>query len=60
MKKLSKKQKLIGFIAIILVAVILAIAITENIVNRKIGNEGYLSTTANANSNLVAGYIKKA
>ena len=59
MKKLSKKQKLIGFIAIILVAVILAIAITENIVNRKIGNEGYLSTTANANSNLVAGYIKK-
>ena len=59
MKKLSKKQKLIGFIAIILVAVILAIAITENIVNRKIGNEGYLSTTANVNSNLVAGYIKK-
>ena len=56
---LNNKKKLIGAIAIILVAVILAIAITTNIVNRQIGNEGYLSTTANANSNLVAGYIKK-
>ena len=40
MKKLSKKQKLIGFIAIILVAVILAIAITTNIANSQIENEG--------------------
>lgn len=57
MKKLNSKQRIIVAIAIILVAVILAIAITTNIVNRKIGNEGYSSTTANANSNLVAGYI---
>ena len=59
MIKLNNKKKLIGAIAVILVAVILSIAITTNIVNRKIGNEGYLSTTANVNSNLVAGYIKK-
>ena len=50
MKKLSKKQKLIGCIAIILVAVILAIVITTNITsnNNQIANqEEYLATTAN-------------
>ena len=62
MKKLSKKQKLIGGIAIILVAVILAIVITTNIIsnNNQIANqEEYLATTANAGSSLVASYIKK-
>ena len=32
MKKLSKKQKLIGFIAILIVAVIIAIVITTSII----------------------------
>ena len=60
MKKLSKKQKLIVFIAILLIAVILAIVITTNIINNgQIASEKYSATTANANSNLVAGYIKE-
>ena len=62
MKKLSEKQKLIGCIAIILVAVILAIVITTNIVsnnNQIASQEDYLATTANAGSSLVASYIKK-
>ena len=65
MKKLSKKQKLIGGIAIILVAVILAIVITTNIIsnnnqsNQIASQEDYLATTANAGSSLVASYIKK-
>ena len=59
MKKLSKKQKLIGGIAIILVAIILAIVITTNVINNNVGSESYSATTANANSNLVAGYIKE-
>ena len=61
MKKLSKKQKLIGFIAIIIVAVIIAIVITTNITrnNSQLSNERYLATTANAGSSLVASYIKK-
>ena len=59
MKKLNSKQRIIVAIAIILVAVILAIAITTNIANNQIKNEGYSSATANANSNLVAGYIKE-
>ena len=60
MKKLSKKQKLIIFIAILLIAVILAIVITTNIINNgQVASERYSATTANANSNLVAGYIKE-
>ena len=65
MKKLSKKQKLIGSIAITLVAVILAIVITTNIIsnnnqsNEIASKEEYLATTANAGSRLVASYIKK-
>ena len=65
MKKLSSKQKLIGGIAIILVAVILAILITTNIISNKnqsnqiASQEDYLATTANAGSSLVASYIKK-
>ena len=65
MKKLSKKQKLIGSIAIILVAVILAIVITTNIIsnnnqsNQLASQEDYLATTANAGSSIVASYIKK-
>ena len=41
--KLSKKQKLVGGIAIILVAVILAIVITTNIIsnNNQVASEGY-------------------
>lgn len=59
MKKLSKKQKLISFVAILLVAVIVAIVITTNIIsnNNRVANEGYLATTANAGSSLIAGYI---
>ncbi len=59
MKKLSSKQKLIGGIAIILVAIILAIVITTNVINNNVGSKSYSATTANANSNLVAGYIKE-
>ena len=65
MKKLSNKQKLIGGISIILVAVILAIVITTNIIskdnqsNQLASQEDYLATTANAGSSLVASYIKK-
>ena len=62
MKKLSKKQKLIGGMATIIVAVILAIVITTNIVknnNQLASQEDYLATTANAGSSLVASYIKK-
>ena len=59
MKKLSKKQKLIGFIAILLVAVILAIAITTSIIknNNQVANEGYAATSANAGSSLISNYI---
>ena len=59
MQKLSKKQKIIGFIAILLIAIILAIVITTSVINNNIANEGYSATTANANSNLVASYIKE-
>ena len=61
MKKLRSKQKLISGIAIILVAIILAVVITTNIIknNSQVASEGYSTTTANANSNLVASYIKK-
>ena len=61
MKRLSKKQKLIISIAIILIVVILAIVITTNIIsnNSQIANGGYFATTTNANSNLIASYIKK-
>ena len=61
MKKTRKQKKLIVTIAIILIVVILAIIITTNIIsnNNQISNEGYFATTANANSNLVASYIKE-
>ena len=60
MKRLNRKQKLIVAIAITLIAIILAIVITNNIIsnNSQIANEGYFATTANASSNLVASYIK--
>ena len=59
MKKLSKKQKLIVGIAIILVAVIIAIVITASIIknNSQVAREGYAATSANAGSNLIANYI---
>ena len=57
MKKLSKKQKIIGVVAII-IAVILAIVVTTNIINNgQVASEGYYATTANAGSNLIANYI---
>ena len=57
--KLSKKQKLIGFIAVLLVAVIIAIVITTSIIrnNNQVASEGYLATTANAGSSLISNYI---
>lgn len=59
MKKVSKNQKIIGTIAIILTVIILAIVVTTNIINKnnQVATEGYLATTANAGSNLIAGYI---
>ena len=59
MKKLSQKQKLIGFIAILIVAAILAIVITKSIIknNNQVANESYAAITANASSNLIANYI---
>ena len=61
MKKISKKQKIIGFIAILLVAVVLAIVIITNIIsnNNKVAREDYLATTANADSELIASTSKK-
>jgi len=61
MKKTNKQKKLIVTIAIILIVVILVIIVTSNVIknNDKVSNEGYFATTANANSNLVAGYIKE-
>lgn len=60
MKKLNNNQKLI-IISIILIVIILAIVITTNIIsnNRQISNEEYSAMTSNANSNLVASYIKE-
>ena len=59
MKKLSKNKKVMVIVAIILIAVILAIVITTNLTNNKeLASAGYLATTANASSNLVASYIK--
>ena len=59
MKKISKKQKLIGFIAILLVAVIISIVITTSIIknNKQVASEGYSVTTANAGSSLISNYI---
>lgn len=59
MKKLNKKQNLIGGITIILIAVIIAIVITSSILknNGKVANEGYAATTANAGSSLISNYI---
>lgn len=59
MKKLVKNQKLIGAIAIILIATILAIIITANIIknNNQVASEGYSATTANAGSSLISNYI---
>ena len=60
MKKINSKQKLIGGIAIILIAVIIAIIITTSIVNNnQVASEGYSATTANADSEIIANYIKK-
>ena len=61
MKKLSKKQRLIVFVAILVVTVIMAIIITTNIIskNNQVASEGYTATTANAGSTLVANYIKE-
>ena len=61
MKKINRKQKLIVAIAIIVIVVIVTIVITTNIIsnNSQIANEGYFATTTNANSNLIASYIKE-
>ena len=61
MNKINKKEKLIGIIAISLVVVILTLLISTNwiIKNDRFSKEGYFKSIANANSNLVAGYIKK-
>ena len=60
MKKISKKQRLIIAISILLLLIILAIIITSNInsKNNNLASEEYFATT-NANSNLIASYIKE-
>ena len=59
MRKLNSKKKIISCVALVLIAVIVAIIVTTNIVrNGQVLSEGYLAT-ANADSNVVANYIKK-
>lgn len=60
MKKLSKKQNLVCFISILLIAIILAIVITINAIrgNKAIEEEDYL-ITANQGSTMIANYIKE-
>ena len=58
MKKTNKKAKIITVIAIVTVIVFTGILIATNeIKNNNVNNESYLAT-ANANSDLVASYIK--
>ena len=62
MKRLSRREKIIGVIAIITLIIIASFIVIHNIIvsnSRKISNNEYLATTANISSNLVAGYIKK-
>ena len=59
MKKTNKRAKIITVIAIVTVIIIAAILIITNVIkNNNVNNESYLAT-ANANSELVANYIKK-
>ena len=58
MKKTNKRAKIITVIAIVTVIIIAAILITTNVIKKNnVNNESYLAT-ANANSELVASYIK--
>ena len=58
MKKQNRNKKIVALITIILVIIILTIIITTNLIkNNNVNNESYLAT-ANANSGLVASYIK--
>lgn len=60
MKKINKKQKLIGIILIILLVVVLTIVITNNIrKNKNVSKGEYSATITNAGSNLIANYIKE-
>lgn len=60
MKKLSKKQKLIVLISIILIAIILGIAISINVIKINIANGKYNTANNNSSSsNLLPEYIKK-
>ena len=59
MKKQNRNKKIVALIAIILVIIIHTIIITTNVIkSNNINNEKYLATTENANSDLVASYIK--
>ena len=58
MRKTNKKKIIISIITILLITIILSIIIIRNVVkNSSINQESYLGT-ANANSTLVASYIK--
>ena len=58
MKKTNKRAKIITVIAIVTVIVFAGILIATNVIkNNNVNNESYLAT-ANANSDLVASYIK--
>lgn len=60
MKKISKKIKIIIFVATILAVMILTIVIIKNIIKENdLKNKGYLETIANVDSNLIASYIKE-
>lgn len=59
MKKTSKNKKQMGFISILIIAII--VAITTSIIknNNQIANEGYSTAPTNADSEIIANYIKK-
>ena len=61
MKKINKKQKIIFIFTIALIVIAIISIITNSIIkyNNKISDENYFSVLANANSKLVANYIKE-
>ena len=59
MKKISKRQKLIVTISVIIIVVILSTIFTVNIIKNNNLSEEYMGATGNAGSDLIASYIKK-
>lgn len=59
MEKQLKNKKTIIIIVLAVLLIILTSIFTRNIINNNLETEKYSATTANANSNLVANYIKE-